>query len=136
MSNKLNIIEITDVKLLCSSFNIEAPDMASKGGSLEFTCEVQMINKAIEDELQLLTELTAHGFNEHQTLFKLSSKYISEYKVYDTVYFNSFREQERVEKCLSLVFSIIREDTMSILSRAGLRQIDLPYHFNSPEIIQ
>ncbi|MEZ8932424.1 MULTISPECIES: hypothetical protein [unclassified Vibrio] len=135
MGSKLNIVELTDTRLLSSSFKIEDSEMARNGGSLEFSCEVQLIETEKNEVIQLIATLKVHGFNEDKTLFNINGEYISDYNIYDVDAFNTFPEQERVELCLSLMFSIIREDTMAILSRAGLRQITIPYHFNAPELV-
>lgn len=136
MQIKLNYVEVNDIFLISSSFKIIDFEKAHRGGSVTFKCEVQFNDEPHQDGIQLTTKIIAEGKNDEESLFKLSSEYVAEYRVSDINNFHAFPESERVEYCLSLIFPIIREDSMNYLSRAGLGQIQLPYHFNSPQIIE
>lgn len=136
MKNKFNIIETENVRLLSSQFNMKDLESAQKGGSLTFSCEVQIEEPSTAENIQLLTKLFVSGENENESLFELESSYISEYTIVDIDTFSLLEESEKVEYLLSLIFSIIREDSLAYFSRAGLRQIQLPYHFNSPKVIK
>lgn len=139
MAQLINSIKLDSVKLLASHFDLIDPDGAAEGGSVGFACSVSVPKNQEDNDLRLVFMAEVEGFREpsgdgpRQELFKIEEQILTVFSFNNKEYFLNAPEHVRVNLCLSLVYQVLREDICRILVRAGLGQIDIPYHFTQPQ---
>lgn len=132
----VNVAELLSFRLHSSSFEILDDEKVFDGGNLNVLCELTLVDS--EDKESPLVgnasvSVEALDPEDNSTLFKSSYTYVALYDVYDEKLFFSLTEKQRADCCLEKIYTMIREDVMYCLNRAGLRQIHLPFNFKSHE---
>lgn len=130
----IKIIELENIALLSSHFDVLDADLLKTGGKLELSCEANINDDNDEaDKVSMIATMKVKGINsDNSELFSIENKYISSFKTVDNEAFYETEETERVQFCLSLIYLSIREDVLSTLSKAGIKNLKLPFSLNAP----
>lgn len=122
-------VDLIDIKLSSINFYIDDNEKAQKGGSVELGSDISI--SAMDDNgvISLTSIFKVNGKSaQSEKLFAVKAEYNSIHQVSDIEEINKYTPEEISDYCFSLIYPTVRDDVMSLLSRAGLRQITLPFN--------
>lgn len=124
-----NKIELMDIKLESLSFELHDKEKTHKGGSVEFESNLLLDSKHSDDIRILRSEIKVIGkSSQGENIFTVEAHYYSAHQIVDIKKSKKLTKEQLADCLISMIYTIIRDDVMQILSRAGLRQIALPFH--------
>jgi len=129
----LNYVELDHLYLIKTHFEVKDIKKALEGGSLDISCQVTIDNEK-KDFIHITCDFSINGFNSDESLFEYVSKHSAGFSIKTPDEFLAFEDEEISSHFMRFIFPTIRDDAMACLSRAGLRQIILPYHFQETSV--
>lgn len=121
--------DLVDIKLMSINFYIDDTDKAKKGGSVELESNTSLAKTDEENINILMSEVKVSGKSpQGEILFSIEAKYNSVHSIADDDTIKNATPEDASNYLFSMVYPTIRDDVMNILSRAGLRQIALPFN--------
>ena len=136
MTELIQSIELLNINLIRYNFEVLNPEEAQNGGSIEFSCEVNLIENDDDKNFEMISRFKVRGFREDGELFNLEEEFNAIFlKVHPEVFEKASKELQ-VEFCVSLMYPTLRENALYTLNKAGLGQIHIPFHFSAPEVSQ
>ncbi len=134
MTELIGSIQLESIYLLDCDFVVSDPVEAQKGGKLEFGISVSFDDAVDYQELNMTSTVEISGLRDEERIFSLMLKHCSKYTVKDDSVLLDDIEDTRTEYLVNLIYPILREHASSTLGKAGLGQINLPYHFSSSHV--
>lgn len=129
----LNYVELDQLYLIKTQFEVKDIKKALEGGSLDISCQVT-IDDENKDFIHVSCDFSINGFNPDESLFEYVSKHTAGFSIQNSDEFLAFEDEEISSHFMRFIFPTIRDDAMTCLSRAGLRQIILPHHFQETPV--
>jgi len=131
MRELITSIELANLTLNNSEFEVIAPEEAANGGSYEFSCEVNLIeDEDSKNEFQLSTKFQMRGFREQDDLFILKLNYVGTFEILNGLIFSELPQKTLVHYCIGIIYPTLRESVLFFLAKAGLGGIDIPFHLS------
>jgi preprotein translocase subunit SecB len=134
MGELIHSIELTALTLIKCDFEILDPLEAPNGGSVEFSCEVGFPEVQTKNQFEMAANFQIRGFREENDLFIFKQEFLGVFKDVDIDSFNAVTKELQIQYCMSLIYPTIRDNALYTLSKAGLSQVDIPFHFQAPEV--
>jgi len=134
MGELIKSIELSTLTLIKCDFEVLDPKEAPNGGSIEFSCEVGFLETEVDNEFEMTIKFGIRGFREAEDLFILKQSFNGTFLELDCDAFDNVDKEVQVQYCMSLVYPTLRENAQYILNKAGLGQIDIPFHLSAPEV--
>ena len=136
MIELIKSIELLNVNLIKYNFEVIDPKEAPNGGSIEFSCEVNLIENHRDEHFEMIIKFKIRGSRDDDELFKLEEEFNAVFHKLNSEIFDQTSNELQVQFCLSLIYPTLRENALYTLSKAGLGQIHIPFHFSSPELLE
>lgn len=136
MAELIQSIELLNVNLIRCDFEVFNPEEAPNGGSIEFFCEVNLIENDTDNNFEVQSVFEVKGFREDEDLFNLKEHFNAIFTKVNSEVFDNASKELQVQFCVSLIYPTLRENALYTLNKAGLGQINIPFHFSSPEVSQ
>lgn len=137
MKELIHSITLLDINLIKYNFEVVNPEEASSGGTIDISCTVFFIeNGDDKNKIELISKFAIRGFREDCDLFNLEEEFNAKFVKINPETFDKAPKNLQIEFCLSLIYPILRENALYTLSKAGLGQISIPFHFSEPDISQ
>lgn len=128
----INMIELENIALLSSHFDISDIELLKAGGKIELSCEANIDDEEKSERFKITAKIRVRGLKDDAELFSIENKYKVNYRTTDAVNFYSNEEEKIVHCCLSLIYLSLREDVLYTLSKAGVKQVKLPFNLSPP----
>lgn len=138
MSELVKSIELVNLNLMKSDFEIINPKEAPNGGSVEFSCQVNFTEMDANDtnKFGMNTNFFVRGFREKEELFSFKLEFSAVFLKSVPDAFDEIENSLQMQFAMSFVYPYIRESIIFTLNKAGLGQIDVPFSFLPEEIVE
>jgi preprotein translocase subunit SecB len=133
MTELMQSIELLNVSLIRSNFEVFNPKEAPNGGSIDFSLKIDLIENDEDKNFEIIYKFIVKGFRPDEELFILEEEFNAIFIKANPDIFNKTSKESQVHFCSSIIYPILRENASYTLNKAGLGQINLPFHFSVPE---
>ena len=130
MGELIESIELQALTLTACNFEMPDPKDAAGGGSIHYSGDGEFAECETDERFELIASFSIRGFRGEKELFMLRQAIVASFLIVDSAVFESVSDDVQLQYCVSLVYPSIRENAERIFSKAGLRQINIPLHFN------